>query len=55
MDAQKPLYQGGAVSSDGVWITYNTENLLWLPQEYRPSCSAVSGEMIGIGVGSGKL
>src|SRR5271163_72815 len=52
---QNPRYQGGALSSDGAWITYNSENVLWLPSEYRPSCSAVSGKTIGIGVGSGKV
>jgi WD40 repeat protein len=54
-DPQKPRYQGGALSSDGAWITYNSENLVWLPSEYRPSCSAVSGKTIGIGVESGKV
>jgi len=50
-----PRYQGGGLSSDRAWITYNSENLVWLPPEYRPSCSAVSGKTIGIGVGSGKV
>src|SRR5437764_983698 len=54
-DPQNPRYQGGALSSDGAWITYNSENLVWLPSEYRPSCSAVSGKTIGVGVGSGKV
>ena len=54
-DPQNPRYQGGALSSDGAWITYNSENLVWLPSEYRPSCSAVSRKTIGIGVGSGKV
>ena len=52
---QDPRYQGGGLSSDGVWITYNSENLVWLPSEYRPSCSAVSKKTVGIGVGSGKV
>jgi WD40 repeat protein len=52
---QNPRYQGGALSPDGAWITYNSENWVWLPSEYRPSCSAVSGKTIGIGVGSGKV
>ena len=55
MDAEKALYRGAALSPDGVWITYNTENLLWLPSEYRPSCSALSGDIIGIGCRSGKI
>jgi len=50
-----PKYRRIALSSDGVWITYNSENLVWLPSEYRPSCSAVSGKMIGIGVGTGRV
>ena len=36
-------------------ITYNTRKLVWLPSEYRPSTSAVSGDMIGVGVGSGDV
>lgn len=27
---------GFGLSLDGVWITWNSENLLWLPAEYRP-------------------
>ena len=52
---QNPQYQGGGLSSDGAWITYNSENVVWLPSEYRPSCSIVSGKTIGVGVGSGKV
>jgi WD40 repeat protein len=48
-------YQGGGLSSDGAWITYNSEKVVWLPSEYRPSCSVVSGKTIGVGVGSGKV
>jgi hypothetical protein len=49
-------YQGGGLSSDGAWITYNSENVVWLPSEYRPSCSAaVSAKAAGIGVRSGKV
>jgi WD40 repeat protein len=54
-DPQHRRYQGWALSSDKAWITYNAEKMVWLPSEYRPSCSAVSGETIGIGVGSGKV
>jgi WD40 repeat protein len=54
-DPQNPRYQGCGLSSDGAWITCNSENVVWLPSEYRPSCSAVSGKTIGIGVGSGKV
>ncbi|KAF2678939.1 hypothetical protein K458DRAFT_272395, partial [Lentithecium fluviatile CBS 122367] len=44
-----PQYQGLSLSADSVWITHNSEKLLWLPSEYRPSSSAVSGSTIGIG------
>ncbi|KIW92905.1 uncharacterized protein Z519_06754 [Cladophialophora bantiana CBS 173.52] len=52
---QRPRSQGGGISSDGGWITYNSENLVWLPSEYRPLCSAASAKTVGIGVGSGKV
>jgi hypothetical protein len=29
--------------------------MLWLPSEYRPSCSAVSEKHVGIGVASGRV
>ena len=54
-DPQSPRYEGWALSSDGEWITYNSKNWMWLPSEYRPSCSAVFGKTIGIGVGTGKV
>ena len=52
---QNPQYPGINLSLKRDWITYNSENLIWLPSEYRPGCSAVSGRTIGIGVGSGKV
>ncbi|KAF2011814.1 hypothetical protein BU24DRAFT_465413 [Aaosphaeria arxii CBS 175.79] len=52
---QSPRYKYTALSSDNIWITFNSKNLLWLPQEYRPSSSAVLGNTLGIGVGSGKV
>ena len=54
-NSQHPQNVGGGLSSEGAWITYNSENVLWLPSEYRPSRSSVSGKNIGIGVGSGKV
>jgi WD40 repeat protein len=50
-----PQYEGVGVSSDGAWITYNGKKTLWLPSDYRPSCSAMSGVNVGIGVGSGEV
>ena len=54
-DPQSPRYQGWALSSDRTWITYNSDNWVCLPSEYRSNCSAVSGKTIGIGTGSGKV
>ena len=54
-DPRSPQYYGWALGSDGEWITYNSENWVWLPSEHRPSCSAVSGKAIGVGAGSKKV
>jgi WD40 repeat protein len=37
------------------WITCGRENMLWLPADYRPSCSAVRGEVVVLGYGSGRV
>jgi WD40 repeat protein len=47
--------RGASISQDGVWITYDDEDALWLPSDYRPSCYDVSGENIIIGLGSGRV
>jgi WD40 repeat protein len=52
---QQPVHPAIGISSDETWITYNFQQLLWLPLEYRPSCSALSGRRIGIGTLSGKV
>ncbi|KAF2176924.1 WD40 repeat-like protein [Zopfia rhizophila CBS 207.26] len=54
-EPQNLRYRGPALSSDSVWITYDSESLVWLPSEYRPSCSAVSGKTISVGVGTGRV
>jgi WD40 repeat protein len=55
IEPRNPIYQGLALSPDGAWIIYKTENLVWLPSENWPSCSAVIGKKIGIGVGTGRV
>ena len=55
IEPQNPQYQGAGLSPNGEWITWNSKNVVWLPSEYRPLCSAVSGRTISIGVGSGKV
>ena len=47
--------RGYGLSSDGIWITCNSENLVWLPSEYRPSSSAVTASTIAIGCASGRV
>ncbi|ERF68387.1 hypothetical protein EPUS_06803 [Endocarpon pusillum Z07020] len=54
-EPQNPQYHGYALSSNKAWITYRSKNLLWLPSEYRPFCSTVSGETIAFGTRSGKV
>ncbi|XTI91611.1 hypothetical protein V2W45_736279 [Cenococcum geophilum] len=54
-EPQNSRYKRAPLSPDGAWITYDLENVVWLPSEYRPLCSAASGKTIGIGVGSGKV
>ncbi|KAL1644350.1 hypothetical protein SLS61_008857, partial [Didymella pomorum] len=50
-----PHYLGTSLSSDNIWIKYNGRNVLWIPSEYRPSCSAVCGNRVGMGVGTGRV
>ncbi|KAJ5082267.1 hypothetical protein N7532_011310 [Penicillium argentinense] len=50
-----PKFKGYSISSDGTWITWNSENLLWLPPKYRPSTSAVSQSTICLGCSSGRV
>jgi WD40 repeat protein len=51
----RPLYAGTGVSSDRIWIQHAGKNMLWVPSEYRPSHLSVSGTMVGVGVGSGRV
>ncbi|KAF2194834.1 hypothetical protein K469DRAFT_539898, partial [Zopfia rhizophila CBS 207.26] len=43
------------VHSDRYWIKWNGENVLWLPQEYRPICSMVRRQTVAIGRASGRV
>ncbi|KAK4127977.1 WD40 repeat-like protein [Parathielavia appendiculata] len=54
-DCSSPIAMGYGLSSNGAWITYKGENLLWLPPEYRPSSSAISGTTVSIGCSSGRI
>jgi WD40 repeat protein len=48
---QKPRYARYGISLDKVWITWNSENLLWLPPESRPACLAVAQAVLTIALG----
>jgi WD40 repeat protein len=48
----QPLY---TISVGADWITRGETNILWLPPEYRPSCSAFRGDLLFLGHGSGKV
>jgi WD40 repeat protein len=39
----------------GQWIKLNGRHALWLPPEYRPSCSAIHGNLIALGHASGRV
>jgi WD40 repeat protein len=43
------------ISSDNIWISSDDQKLLWLPTEYRPVSSAISGRCVGLGGGSGRF
>lgn len=55
MKSPQAQHQAVGISADKSWITYNDQDVLWLPSEYRPACFAVSGSKVGIGVGSGRV
>ncbi|KAJ5778418.1 Vegetative incompatibility protein HET-E-1 [Penicillium odoratum] len=54
---QTPEYRGYGISSDSLWITWQSQNWLWLPPMYRPICSAVgqSGLELVLGCRSGRV
>ncbi|KAF2192389.1 HET-domain-containing protein [Zopfia rhizophila CBS 207.26] len=37
------------------WVRWGVEDMLWLPPEYRPSCTAVYGSVVALGCSSGRL
>ncbi|KAM0246869.1 hypothetical protein ACHAQJ_010072 [Trichoderma viride] len=54
-DGYCPAMSGYGISRDGSWITWNGKNILWLPPEYRPSCSVVLGTTVILGSYSGSV
>ena len=54
-EAEHPQHLSASLSSDLRWIKHANKNMLWIPSEYRPSCSSVRGPTVAIGVGSGRV
>ncbi|KAK2038165.1 WD40 repeat-like protein [Colletotrichum somersetense] len=52
---EKSHFGGYAISTDNVWITRDSTNLVWLPPEYRSRTSAVAGSTVAIGCASGRV
>jgi WD40 repeat protein len=52
---EEPRHHGYGLSVDQGWITWNGQNVLWLPSEYRPSCLAIASSTIVIGCPSGRV
>jgi WD40 repeat protein len=52
---QPSVRQEVMISSNNIWISDDTQELLWLPTEYRPVSLAISGKCVGLGGGSGKF
>jgi WD40 repeat protein len=55
VEPEHPLYVTASLSLNSRWIKYAGQNMLWVPSEYQPSCSSVSGTTVGLGVGSGRV
>jgi WD40 repeat protein len=54
-EPKRPLYQDINLNLDRIWVKHADNNMLWIPSEYRPSCSTVCGTMVGMGVRSGRV
>ncbi|KAL8366656.1 hypothetical protein RB595_010495 [Gaeumannomyces hyphopodioides] len=48
-------FEGIGISADRTWITWNGQNLLWLPSKYRPLYSATTRFTIALGCSSGRV
>jgi WD40 repeat protein len=54
-ESQQSLHHDSNISVDTIWISISSQKMLWLPSEYRPSCSTASDKFIGVGTGHGKV
>ncbi|KAM0270876.1 hypothetical protein ACHAQH_009277 [Verticillium albo-atrum] len=51
----EPTFSSYGIGSNGIWIVKDNQRMLWLPPEYRPSASSVTGSTIAIGCNSGQV
>jgi WD40 repeat protein len=47
--------QSSQILLQGQWILRNRQRFLWLPPNYRPSCSAVRKNIVCLGLPSGRM
>ncbi|KAL7942571.1 hypothetical protein V8C42DRAFT_354711 [Trichoderma barbatum] len=52
---REPKMMGIGLSSDGEWVTWNFQNMLWLPPAYRVSASDIAASTIALGTRLGRL
>ncbi|PWI65022.1 hypothetical protein PCL_07434 [Purpureocillium lilacinum] len=44
-----------SISADSCWVAWNGIPLLWLPKDFRPSASAISGSFVALASASGRV
>jgi WD40 repeat protein len=54
-ESQQSLHHDSIISIDTIWVSINSQRMLRLPSEYRPSCLTASDKVIGVGTGHGKV
>lgn len=52
-DLGDPQYESASLSPCHTWLMYQGKRIFWIPPEYRPRCSAVSGNSVAIGSTTG--
>jgi WD40 repeat protein len=52
---QTPNWLAYCVYTNKSWITWNGDEVLWIPSEYRPVCSMVRNQTVAIGCASGRV
>jgi WD40 repeat protein len=52
---QEQSLRGISVDDDSEWVTQDGQNLLWLPEDYRATCSALFDNLLVLGHKSGQV